>query len=393
MENMLTVVKPEIVADSSRIMQESCFAEQGDPSYANLTGFLGITLNDIDKVSDYLANWVGSEVINKVQDSYYHDSEHKVKSFLKRNVYTNENERRIMQKRGEVLGNAAEVGVSAVLKYTARGILSFKQKNEKFKVFQQLYSILALFIKEAESGADVNRGLAELNKIRNSFPLSASEKKKIKDSININDDINSINVSAILDKDNTELRNALAYFLTVLQRQLYQDKIPAHSLLPEYYSLIDINGVNAKNIIAENTENYDVISSSQLAYLEISRGIVKQTAISAPSIDLDEVMKRNKIAAQYDPYAIRRMKVKKSVINGSKTISGILAAVYTQNPALIKCSVSTALAQFSENDMIIESIQNQCVSWGMERKDVDTAIEGKKVIDTECNNNDANVEC
>ena len=157
--------------------------------------------------------------------------------------------------------------------------------------------------------------------------------------------------------------------------------------------MIDINGVNAKNIIAENTENYDVISSSQLAYLEISRGIVKQTAISNPSIDLDEVMKRNKIAAQYDPYAIRRMKVKKSVINGSKTISGILAAVYTQNPALIKCSVSTALAQFSENDMIIESIQNQCVSWGMERKDIDTAIEGKKVIDTECNNNDANIEC
>ena len=92
-DELITSIKPTIITGSSRIVQESLpnyvFAEENS-HYGVLRGFLGVGMEHIDQLSHFLSGWTSDAAIRAVQNRYYHDDEHKVRSFVRRNFYMSE---------------------------------------------------------------------------------------------------------------------------------------------------------------------------------------------------------------------------------------------------------------------------------------------------------------
>ena len=390
MDELITSIKPTIITGSSRIVQESVFAE-GNSHYGVLRGFLGVGMEHIDQISHFLSGWTSDVAIRAVQNKYYHDDEHKVRSFLRRNVYMSKENQQKMAAQSQLVGTFTQLGTEAVIQLGARGIQAWMNKRDQYKIFEQMYTVLTLFLQEAEKGSDITLAKSELDKIRNSFPLSVGEKKKLKKSVNLEKSLEKLDFSLLFVKENAPFRNATAYFLMSLQKQLYKkDANVNNHTLANYYSFLDMNGVLGKNMMIENGVAYDEIAVDQVSYLQISRGIAKKLVQQMPDIDIGQILARNEEAKKIDPYSVHRGKIQKASIGGTAMIAGI----FTQNPMLFECGLATALSQFTQDERLIDVAQQQCKIWGIAANDIDSmlpeAVSEAEIIHTECINNDGN---
>ena len=393
MDELITSIKPTIITGSSRIVQESVFAE-GNSHYGVLRGFLGVGMEHIDQISHFLSGWTRDVAIRAVQNKYYHDDEHKVRSFLRRNVYMSKENQQKMAAQSQLVGTFTQLGTEAVIQLGARGIQAWMNKRDQYKIFEQMYTVLTLFLQEAEKGSDITLAKSELDKIRNSFPLSVGEKKKLKKSVNLEKSLEKLDFSLLFVKENAPFRNATAYFLMSLQKQLYKkDANVNNHTLANYYSFLDMNGVLGKNMMIENGVAYDEIAVDQVSYLQISRGIAKKLVqqMQMPDIDIRQILARNEEAKKIDPYSAHRGKIQQASIGSAAMIAGIFA----QNPTLFKCGLATALSQFTQDERLIDATQQQCKIWGIAANDIDSmlpeAVSEAEIIHTECINNDENI--
>ena len=152
-----------------------------------------------------------------------------------------------------------------------------------------------------------------------------------------------------------------------------------------YYQLIGLDGVYGKELLNENLYRYDEIAADQLAYLQLSRAMVKQLSVGLPEVDLFRIQQRATAMAAFDPYAIRRKKVKGSALVGVKTIAG----VFLEMPEIAFDGISTALSQFIKDEQLLEVAANKMHEWGMSRKEAELAIENSGNIDRKCADNDS----
>lgn len=381
----LTVYNPEISVSSSRIVQESLKIEQGVSAYGAIAAFLDANLEQLDRLAEYCSQIAAQSAVKKMYDKQYFDPNRKVKSFMTRNIYLNEDKKNKMEGERFVKGVVTQAATEAGIKLASRSLLKWANDRDKYVTCEQVYAVLISYIRNSEKGANISRAETELNKIRNSFPLNPREKRKLVNEFNTGVyTLNDLNVSSILSPNNVQIKNALAYFLTVINRQLYGADMPAVNQMPNYYSLLDLNGVYGNELMNENQYCYDEIASDQAAYLQLSRAMVKNLFTDIPSIDMEGIMARASEMAKFDPYAIRRKKVKGASKGAALSITGIIS----NNPELAFNGLSTAVSQFVLNDETLTTIQNQIRSWGANSNECDMIFTNAKNIESKCTQND-----
>lgn len=373
----LSIYSPEVAVGSSRSVQESLKIEQGVSAYGAMAAFMDANLEQLDRLAEYCAQMAAYSNVKELYDKQYFDNKHKVKSFWTRNIYLNEDKKNKMEGDRFVKGAVTQLVTESAIKGASRLVRKWAYDKDKFVTCEQVYAVLLSYITNAEAGANVERANIELNKIRNSFPLSMHEKKKLYNKYNSGSiSFDTLNVSSVVSPNNIQIKNALAYFLTVINRQLYGADEPEKSCMPDYYSLLDINGQYGTEFMLENQHSYDSIAADQVAYLQLSRAMVKNMFVDIPNIDLESIINRANEMAKYDPYSIRRKKVKGASKGAALSITGIVS----KNPELAFNGLSTAISQFTQNDQLLSTVKDKVKDWGIGGNDADMIFANSKNI-------------
>ncbi|WP_294411146.1 hypothetical protein [uncultured Ruminococcus sp.] len=379
MNNNMISLLPETTVSSSRIVQESVNVGQGVSAYGALAAFIDTNIAKIDELSEYIADLASQEIVKNKYNQQYFKSDTPFKSFLNRNIYLNKDKVEKMQFERYAYGFIGRAAVETALKFGARSIGKWANKKDIYNTCEQVYSVLASYISDANPKLDKKLAIIELNKIRNTFPLSVSEKRKL----SLNHPPNSVtsnitDVASILNKGNEPVKNALAYYLAVLRRQIYGAETSEDKSFNNYYSLIELNGAYGKELGNENERSYDEVAADQAAYLQLSRGIMKNMFKDVPSFDIGSIVTRSNELAQYDPYTIRRKKIKGAAKGGALTIGGII----TSNPEIAMNGLSTALSQFTfhNNDEVLTLAKDAMSKWGVSGNEFDVITESAEDI-------------
>ena len=382
----LSIFEPKIITNSSRLVQESIQAKQGNSTYGVIADFLDQNLEQLDTIAEQCGVWAAKSAVKAQYDKQYFDPKYKTKSFVTRNIYINPAKKEQMELNRFITGAAVQLGTEAALKFGTRKISSFFNEKDKIKTCEAVYALLLSYILSAEPNANTYRAICELDKIRNSFPIDKKARKKIYTSYSDNsNEIQIMDQVSVINPDDEALVCAVAYFIAVLHRQLYGDENPEDKQMRSYYQLIGLDGVYGKELLNENLYRYDEIAADQLAYLQLSRAMVKQLSVGLPEVDLFRIQQRATAMAAFDPYAIRRKKVKGSALVGVKTIAG----VFLEMPEIAFDGISTALSQFIKDEQLLEVAANKMHEWGMSRKEAELAIENSGNIDRKCADNDS----
>lgn len=366
---------PEVSISSSRIVQESINVGQGVSAYGILAEFIDKNIAQIDLLSEYIGDNFSQKIVKDKYDDQYFKSDTKFKNLLNRNIYLSKTKSENMQNERFAYGFLTKFASETALKYGTRALATWANNKDKFITCEQMYVILKSYISSADNNANKQKAWTELNKIRNSFPLSPNEKKKlIEKSHNLM--LGDIDISSVLSKNNIPLKNALAYFLSVLSRQLYGSETSSDTKILNYYSFLEINGQYGKEVLSENQYQYDEIATDQLAYLQISRGIMKNMFLKSPNIDINSIFARAEELSKYDPYAIRRKKIKGLAQGGTLTIGGIISS----NPEIALSGIATALSQFTQSDEVLTLAKDTMLKWGISGNESDVIMDNSDKI-------------
>lgn len=382
-----SIFLPETSVSSSRIVQESINVGQGVSTYGILASFIDTNIAKIDQIAEYISDNVAQNMVKMTYDKQHFTPNSKYKTFVTRNIYLNKDKIKSMEDERMICGFIARTSAEAAIKYGARSLGKWLNKKDVFITCEQIYSILVDYVNNAKPGANFKKAKMELNKIRNSFPISITDKRKLAEKYNSHSNISeALDVSSIINNNNETLKNTLAYFISVLRRQLYGTDSDTDKSLLDYYSLIDINGKYGKELSMENEYNYDCIAADQVAYLQLSRGIMRNMFNDSPNINLEIISARAAELAQYDPYAVRRKKIKGAAKGGALSIGGIIL----NNPDIALSGLSTAIAQFSKTDELMQLSKNTMQKWGISGNEFDAISEDADSIIRKNQENDLN---
>jgi len=377
---------PENSIGSSRFIQENIKIEQGASAYSVMASVIASNIDQIDELAESLGTFMAQRAVKDQYDSQYFKKDERFKSFITRNIYLSEDKRQGLEDERFITGVVKQAVTEAGIKIGSRLILGWLNEKDRFYTCEQMYALLAAYINSAPSTANKQRASIELNKIRNSFPLSVNQKRKMYMKYKeMAPDFSTLDVSSILSPANVEIKNALAYFLVVIQKQLYGEDNDKNNML-NYYSLLDINNRYGEEVLYENQCKYDNVAADQVAYLQLSRAVVKNTFIDVPNIDMNRILMRSKAMAEYDPYALRRKKVKGTAKGAGITIAGLVA----HEPELAFNGISTAISQFLPSDECLSTAKEKCQTWGISGNEFDKLVMNSRAINDKCATNDMN---
>lgn len=382
----LVPYSPENSIGSSRFIQENIKIEQGASAYSVMASVIATNIEQIDALAESLSVFMAQRAVKAQYDSQYFKKDEQFKSFITRNIYLSEDKRQRLEDERFITGTVKQAVTEASIKIGSRLVLNWLNEQDRFYTCEQIYALLVAYINSAPSTTNKQRALIELNKIRNSFPLSVNQKRKMftkyKD---MAPDFSTLDVSSILTPANAEIKNALAYFLVVIQKQLYGEENDKSNLM-NYYSLLDMNNRYGEEVLYENQCKYDNVAADQVAYLQLSRAVVKNIFVDVPNIDMNLILSRSKAMAEYDPYAIRRKKVKGTAKGAGITIAGII----TNEPELAFNGISTAISQFLPSDECLATAKEKCQTWGISGNEFDKLVMNSKAISDKCSTSDMN---
>ncbi len=382
----LVPYSPENSIGSSRFIQENIKIEQGASAYSVMASVIATNIEQIDALAESLSVFMAQRAVKAQYDSQYFKKDEQFKSFITRNIYLSEDKRQRLEDERFITGTVKQAVTEASIKIGSRLVLNWLNEQDRFYTCEQIYALLVAYINSAPSTINKQRALTELNKIRNSFPLSVNQKRKMftkyKD---MAPDFSTLDVSSILTPANAEIKNALAYFLVVIQKQLYGEENDKRNLM-NYYSLLDMNNRYGEEVLYENQCKYDNVAADQVAYLQLSRAVVKNIFVDVPNIDMNLILSRSKAMAEYDPYAIRRKKVKGTAKGAGITIAGII----TNEPELAFNGISTAISQFLPSDECLSTAKEKCQTWGISGNEFDKLLMNSKAISDKCSTSDMN---
>jgi len=381
----LTQYTPEVSIASSRFIQENIKIAQGNSAYGTMAAVLVANMEYIDRIAETCSQFVAQSAVIDQYNKQYFNPDQKLKSFWTRNIYLDSNKKRTFENERFVTGVLTQTVTEASVKLGARYLTNWLNERDKVNTCEQIYALLNAYIRDADKNANVYRARAELNKIRNSFPISTKDKRNLyRKYAKEEAAMESLDVSSILMEENKEIRNALAYFLIVLQKQLYGNGDGDKTRLLDYYSLLDINNRYGKEMVVENQLKYDEIAADQIAYLQLSRAVVKNVFVDVPNINMEQIIMRSKAMAEYDPYSFRRKKVQTTVQGAGITIAGIIAS----EPELAFNGIATALAQFLPNDECLSTARQRMQTWGVSGNEFDKIVSNANSILNKCHKSD-----
>ena len=361
----------------SRIFQENFSAACGVTGYGKVANLIGSNIEQIDRMAEYLGEYVAKVSGDRLYTQQY--SKSGLFGRVKRTftsadkAWENQADRR---NRSAIINLAVQGGI----KIGSRVIHKLASEKEKYACFEQMYRILLVYAKEdQEKISSINRQLEirELNKIRNSFPISANARLKLSDISVDNLDIFSSDFSIFNLENSEKIKENISYLLYVLYAQKYGDSDEKESRLLQYYNLIGYHDRMGKEILRENKDTYD-----QLKYLMLSRSMLKNLEPNMPNIDLNKIKIRADEMAKNDPYRIRKRMVVKPTVSSKKTI----ADIFFNEPEMAIQAGSTAMAQLTIDDNLKEDVRNTMVNkWEFDDAAYENIMLGSEEIKKESN--------
>ena len=369
----------------SRIFQEKFSAANGVTGYGKVANLIGSNIERIDRMAEHLGEYFSKAAMDKRYTEQYGKS-----GFLggiKRNLTTsdkaweNQSERRT---KGAIIDLAIQGGI----KWGSRGIQKVLADKEKYSCFDQIYRILLAYANEDRqriAGDNLKLEIRELNKIRNSFPLSAKDKLKLSGISVENLDLFTSDFSILNLEGSNKIKENISYFLYVLYAQKYGNSVENESRLLQYYRFLGFHDMESRELLRENKDTYDIVTDEQLKYLMVSRGMLKNLEPNMPHIDLQRMKLRVNEMAQNDPYKIRKRTVLQPSVNTKKT----LGEIFFSEPEVVIQAGATAMSQLEMSDDTREDVRNTMVNrWGID----DTAYEDIMLEANEIRNESNEVE-
>lgn len=368
----------------SRIHQEALEISRNNSVYGVIADLIGNNIEGIDRLAEWLGESVAESAVRWKYDHQYFDPKYgKFKNFMTRNIYISEDKKQRLEKERQLTGAAVMAGTELGVKLLTHGIQTWAHEMDKYELYRQVYSVLYCYAVTG-SGGNQTKATVELNKIRNSFQITAANRKKLQKNM-ARSGIKSaadLDTPAIFESDNSLFLEDISYLLFSIAAQKYGDlseNDSAREQLMDYYSYLGFSGGYANELYENNRERYDVIATDQIKYLKIAQGMVKNIFVDFPSIDQDRLVRRAQEMAAYDPYSLRRKKVAGGAKAGALTIGGIFA----KSPELVINGAATALSQFSMTDDLKETAHNKLRGYGIDEKLVQTIFDkGKKISDS-----------
>ena len=347
----------------SRVFQENFSAACGVTNYGKVANFIGTYIEQVDRMAESLGAYFSKVNIDKQYTEQY--GKPNIVGKIKRNFTPSNSawENQINRRdKGFITGLAVESGI----KLFSRGIQMWTSNKEKFNCFSQIYRILLAYSKEGNQGVDnsnLQLQIRELNKIRNSFPISANDRLKLSDISVDNFDVFTSDFTIFDLKDSDKIKENIAYYLYVLYAQKYGESVENESRLLQYYRLMGFHEMESKELLRENKEAYDIVTDDQLKYLILSRKMLKNLETSMPHIDIKQMARRIDEMSKNDPYRIRKRMVLKPTVSSKKTILDI----FFNEPDVVLQAGSAAVSQLVMNDGSKEEIRNSFVNkWGLD---------------------------
>lgn len=352
---------------SSRILQEEFSLNQGVTAYGVLANFIGLHMSEIDKMAEYMGEYFSQRDIEKRYVEQY--GKNKVSGTINRfftddrQAYQNQRDRRDF---GFLKATAVEGGI----KVGARLVQKWLGEKEKYNCLSEVYTILLSYAGNDRPINENAKVIRELTKIRRSFPISKSAKEKLSQ-INV-DNLNIFATDfAILETENNQaLKEGITYLLYVLYAQKYGDSTEHEGHLLEYYDFLGYRSLEAQELLRENKNAYDTITTDQSKYLILARGMLKNLEPSIPDIDVRSIAIRTAQMAENDPYRVRRKKVVRPYGSESKRISDL----FFESPFVVINAGATALAQLELNDETKDKIGEQMMNWGLDDEAIDNIM-------------------
>lgn len=352
----------------SRLFQENMSLSQGVTGYGIIANLIDVHIDEIDKIAEYAGAYFSQRDIEKRYADQY--GRNGVSGTLNRlltggqKAYENQAERRDF-------GFIKALSIEGGIKIGARIIQKWTGEREKYQCLDQVYRILLAYAKEDSLVIEYKNLTRELNKIRSSFPLSANDRIKLSEISVEGLDVFETDFPVLKAEGNQELRENIAYLLYVLYVQKYGESTENEKRLLEYYDLLGFNFLEAEELLRENKNSYDIITTDQLKYLNISRSMVENFEISVPNIDVNAIARRTVEMAENDPYRIRKKKVLRTPIGGQKRISDI----FFESPFVVINAGATALSQLALDSDAKENVRNQMTEWGLDNDAIDNIME------------------
>lgn len=366
MVNVIPAEQTEISISTSRTFQEMLKIEHGDSGYRRIAVLLDTSMPYIDKLAENLGAYFASRAVKNKHNEQYHNNEESIKSDRIRNIYISPEKRREMEEERRVTGAVTAWAAECAMKYGARVVQSWADRNDKIKALGEIYALLCSFAYYPDNFSDNRRAAIELNKIRNSFPLDPSGKRNIKKRYDLTPlDITELpDISSLSGEGSGKLRENISYMLYAIYCQKYGGDERGMDTLLDYYNFLGYHGNYARELIRENKETYGKITDDQLAYLKISRSMIRNMFVTLPEINKDRIMAQADAMAKYDPYSIRRRKTQ-NAIGGVATS---LAGLFSKRPDWVIQGGATALSQLTleNNDNAVEFIQKQFQNNGVD---------------------------
>lgn len=366
----------------SRIFQENFSAASGVTGYGRVANLIGSNIELIDRMAEYFGEYAAKTSIDRQYTEQY--SKSGLFGRVKRTftsadkAWENQADRR---NRSAIINLAVQGGI----KIGSRVIQKLVSEKEKYACFEQMYRILLTYAKEDQekiSSFSRQSEIRELNKIRNSFPISANARLKLSDISVDNLDIFSSDLSIFNLKNSEKIKENISYLLYVLYAQKYGDSDEKESRLLQYYNLIGYHDRMGKEMLRENKDTYDIVTDDQLKYLMLSRSMLKNLEPNMPNIDLNKIKIRADEMAKNDPYRIRKRMVVKPTVSSKKTI----ADIFFNEPDTAIQAGSIALAQLEIDDNLKEDVRNTMVNkWEFDDAAYENIMLGSEEIKKESN--------
>lgn len=348
----------------SRAFQENFSAARGITGYGKIANLIASNTEYIDRMAEYLGTFVAQNDINKKYVEQYGKSG--IISGIKRNFFTSSDKAWDNQADRRNKGFLAGLAVEGGIKLLARGVQKWTSDREKYQCFDQIYRILLAYAKEDQqmiSSVNLQFELRELNKIRNSFPLSAGDRFKLSEISVDNLNVFETDFTIFNLKESNQIQENLAYFLYVLYANKYGDTIEKEPRLLQYYRLLGYREGESKEVLRENQNIYDTVTDDQLKYLMVSRAMLKNLEPSMPHIDINQMKQRVNEMAKNDPYRIRKKMIVKSPSNRPKTI----ADLFFDEPEVVIQAGATAVSQIDMSDDAKEETRKTMINdWGLD---------------------------
>lgn len=347
----------------SRKFQENFSAASGITAYGKIASLISSNAEHIDRMAEYLGTFFAQNDINRRYTKQYGKSN--IFGGIKRKftspdkAWVNQTERR---DQGFLKGLAVEGGI----KLLSRGIQQWTSNKEKYNCFDQIYRILLAYVNEDRqriAGDNLQLEIKELNKIRNSFPLSAKDRLKLSGISVENLDIFTSDFSIFKLEGSNKIKENISYFLYVLYAQKYGDSVENESRLLQYYRFLGFHDMESRELLRENKNIYDTVTDDQLKYLMLSRAMLRKLEPSIPYISINAMKLRIDEMAKNDPYRIRKKIVIKPSLKSPKTIIDL----FFEEPDIVIQAGSIAMSQLEMSDDTKENVRKTMVNdWGFD---------------------------